>query len=249
MAALVCLAVSVPSFAQEDMPEMPQFSVIMAETVAPEMTAEYEEGTKKLMEVLKANNVPFPVWAWQESNGTYNYNVPVKNFASIDEFSGHWAKAVAELRKSDWGKKRQAAIQSTKYTIWYNATHLSFMPENPELADNEIMYFQVLTFRVSHSKENAFNEVMMKMAAWSKDIGYRRPYSIHRNIIGEEGPVYVVVMPSKDPADHYNAMVSFMEKHGEAFAPLKTEMDRTVVSATEAFGWMRMDLSLMSPGM
>ena len=242
----VCLAMALPAISQEEMPDkMPMFTVTIQENVKPGMMTEYLESTKKWIEMIKSENIGLNFFAFRDMESNVHYGVPISSMAEIDDKSKLWSKAVDLLRKSDWGKKRQAAINWSRYDMWVWSPQLSYQPANPEINPQEMLHSGWANVRVSHTNEGKFNELMAKVKATYEKRGVGRGYSVYRNIIGQNGPLYVIVWGAKDPADMFKYETETWQKLGAEMKPLMDELMDLAEEAVEGRGWIMPELSLM----
>lgn len=240
---IVALAVT-GAVAEDD--QKPRFSAVIFESVAPALTAEYEEGTRKMMALLKSHKAPFSIRVRKRWNGDYTYATPITSMATMDEYSRYWREAAEEMNKTEWGRLRQTAVNSTRYTVWLTDTPMSYWPVTLNYDLSKTRYFMVYRLRIKHAHEREFVDSMLKMRAWTASISAGRPYWVHQNILGEDGPLYVLIFPAADPADHWNYVTqTFLQSHAEAFQAMKREVARNTFSIMEMPGTERIDLALL----
>lgn len=247
LAGLLFLAISLPIVAQEG--PMPPYTAMHVENVKPGMIDEYVEGTKKWIEAIKKEGIGLFFFCFRDKEGNYHYGVPYSKWADVDELQEKWGKAAAILRNTDWGRKRQAAINWSRYESWFHAAHLSYMPKEPSENPMELMYSGWANVRVSHTNESKFNELMLQLKGVYEEYGITRGYNVYRNILGVNGPFYVIVWSAKDPADMYKWQQESWAKLGEATKPIFDQLMDIAEEMQEGNGWVMPELSLMPEGM
>ena len=247
LVGLLFLAISLPAVAQEG--PMPPYTAMHVENVKPGMIEEYMEGTKKWIEAIKKEGIGLYFFCFRDLEGNYHYGVPYSKWADVDELQEKWGKAAALLRGSEWGRKRQAAINWSRYESWFYAAHLSYMPKEPSENPMELMYSGWANVRVSHTNEGKFNEMMAEVKAVHEKHGAARSYSVHRNILGANGPLYVIVWAAKDPADMFDYEKTWREKMGADIMPLMNQIMDITEEMQEGNGWIVPELTLMPEGM
>jgi hypothetical protein len=245
---IALLAISIFStfaLAQETA-EAPLFVSLNEEKVHPGLMADYLEGTKLWIAEIEKAEIPLNFFAFRDGENGFHYGVTLKSLGEMDGLSLHWKKAVKILRSTDWGRKRQAAIASSRYTIWMSGPELSYTPENPDITDSEMQYMESIDIKVSHANEYAFYVAMIKLKALHKAKGIQRGYDVYRNIIGEEGPLYTVVVGGKDPAEYFQNEMKIYKLLGEEGMEFYSNLMKLVDSYTHDSAWMQSELSYFS---
>jgi hypothetical protein len=159
---------------------------------------EYTEHTKKLIELIRELDPGICFSAFGSDEGQMNYNQRINNPCDIGLKLEAWGKVQETLLETEWGRKRLSTIEWSRYSVWERSAELSYDPLLPDPDPNQLTYYLWKNLRVRAEKEMEFIETGCQVRAFLEKENFRRGYSVFRNRIGYEGPLYTVIFAGRD---------------------------------------------------
>ncbi len=227
---------------QPDAP--PSFILGLEESIKPGRMSDYREATHIWIEQLRAMKVKTAFNAFSEGPDTVVYLEPVAGEKEFREKQAVMASA-AVFVESDWGRRRLASINWSKYTIWQRLADLCYRPVRPAASPAAMPYFIWWNIRPAQANVLQFFDIASAFKKMLEQHDVDHGYGVFHNIVGEAGPLFSVVLPFANPQE-YNSWRELMEKELESEIELFcTRFHAIVRETTAADGWFLPDLSLL----
>ena len=220
------------------------FSVWMTDTVKSDMRDEYVETTKLWIEEVRKRGIPLSINCFRDAHGNYEYGSREYAPAEMERVVEAWQQAMAILDESDWSERRKDSLVSTKLSLWTREAELSYSPETSDLPPGGVDYFLWYSIRVSPARERDF---VVALAGLNSDCGEKQvgvPYSVFRNITGEEGPFYAIVVPSIETIPSSDLVGDLKRILGEEFEATLQALAYLADEITAGHGWTERELSI-----
>jgi hypothetical protein len=245
------VAVSAPAVAAEAAMPAPQMFVVHVESVQPSKVAEYEATSKEFLGLLRDNRTLVPMAALNALQGedlSYAYILPIRNLSDADAVNAAFegmGKAVGEKRWMDLMHRNGATIAHVDESVFMEVPGASYWPADAKVLPQAAGYFQLDFYRVMPGMEDAAMEVATSWRALFEKAKLPYGYSVFRLYLGNDGPLWVVSTPAKDPADL--AALQAASQQGIGKAAWQAQMAKTMAIARGFESkryWARPDLSL-----
>jgi hypothetical protein len=195
---------------------------------------------------MKKQGIALTFNCFSDMKGGFEYGSREYDPDEIGDLLKILGRAAAILDSSEWGRERKKAIISTKYTIWKLDPTLSYRPTKPELAGDEIKFFEWFNFHLSLDKEEEFVTRLAETKRLCEEKGVGRPYSVFRNVAGEAGPLYTIVIPARDPGDSHDFKERVKKLLGGEYELFPSALLSTVATVDADGGWAIPELSMQS---
>lgn len=223
----------------------PSYSVNVAERIRPGMMDEYVETTKQWLAAIKSAGLDLSVYSFTGESTDIHFSVQISSMAQLDTLAQTWAKAVALMDNTDWGATRKKCIEWRRYVINTRVDKASYRAADPEVPREELQYFKWKDYRVRPGDADEFLAVLGKVKSIYEKHGIRRSYSVYRDVIGSEGPIFTIVTSAKDPGDMHNAETAIRSTLANDLKPHMDALEDLTVEYLDGVSWTRPDLSLL----
>jgi hypothetical protein len=223
-----------------------KFSVWMVDQVKPGMRELYIESTKKCIAEMKKLGIALTFNCFSDMQGGFEYGSREYGLDEISDLIEMLGRAAAVLDANEWGRERKEAVISSKFTIWKLDRALSYRPTTSELPGDEIIFFEWFNLRVNPEKEQEFVAQLAETKRLCEEKGVGRPYSAFRNVFGEAGPLYTIVIPARDPGDSHDFKERVKKLLGGELDLFPSALLSAVATADANHGWAIPELSMQS---
>jgi hypothetical protein len=221
-----------------------KFSVWMVDQVKPGMHELYIETTKKWIAEMKKRGIALTFNCFSDMHGGFEYGSREYDPDEIGGLIEMLERAKTVLDANEWGREREKAIISSRFTVWRLDRERCYSPAKSKLPADEIKFFEWFNFRVNPAKEKEFVAQLAEIKRSCEEKGVDRPYTVFRNIIGDPGPKYTIVVPAKDPGDIYNFKESVKELLGKEYDSLLSALLSNADEVGADQGWTIHELSM-----
>lgn len=187
-------------------------------TVRPALRAQYAEAMKTIVAKCKEHNFPRSWYMWYDGDFHYYFMMPVKDYGDVDSyyedfyaFVDKWGKeAYQEMADKAW-----AAVDSFyEYFIW-TMPEYSYIPEEPRLKEEEIVFAIWDMYYLIPGKEKEFMDTVKDMFPLLKSKNVGDGVYWNSGAIGTKRPLYIAVLFGKDAADFWTQNNKIWEAIGE----------------------------------
>jgi hypothetical protein len=159
------------------------------ETVKPELWEEYLELSKEMLEVCKEENFPYPIFTWNHRSMVYELWSPLNSLTEIDSLDAAWMKIIKK-----WGEEKYEAFTQTKLHNYSKTVtilgDLTYMPENPELTEDERTYGRWIEIYLKPGKQKEFMEAVKELNNQRKAFGIQEYLMLGEGGIGYQAPSF-----------------------------------------------------------
>lgn len=249
--ALVLALLAFSALAQQ-MPK-PRLWAVHIEVVKPSRVAEYEAGTKEMLDVFRASKI--------DSAGTrftgmamdrfeYVYIIPLSNFAAFDSLIGDWMEAEQKIGKAKWedmGRRGGANIDYYRELVVMERADLSYHPANPRVKPEEAPFFHSSFYFILPGREREAESIGRDYVETFRKKNLDVSFTTYQAILGDEMPLFIVSSPAKDMTDWVatnNRVNQLLGAEGVALARRAMAVTRKF---EERHGQLRPDLSYSGP--
>jgi len=219
--------------------------VVFEDVVKPSLVMQYEEATKEFMALFAEHQYPYPMNVYSTEDFHYYIVTPINSFSELDSMYGEFNK-VAEKA----GEKWEAVWDKFAGTYHYDrgqliiySSKLSYVPENPRLADGEGNFLYWGFANPELGKESELSEILKEYVALYKGKNITDGWNTFNGSFGTEQPGKLWVMRGKDPADFWNQAKINNELVGAEGDVLWEKLLKTLRKFEYKTGWFRPDLS------
>jgi len=188
----------------QDVKQNEQLYYCWEETVKPEMIDEYLELSKELLLLCKEENFPYPIYTWNHRSMVYELWSPLNSLTEIDSLHAAWTKIIKK-----WGEENYEAFNRTKlhnYSKTINIlSELAYMPEDPELTEDERNYGRWIEIYLKVGKQKEFMEAVKWINEQRAAYGIQEYLGFSIGGIGYQSPSYNVYYShvSKEALNNY----------------------------------------------
>ncbi|REJ85075.1 MAG: hypothetical protein DWQ36_14425 [Acidobacteria bacterium] len=172
--------------------------------------------------------------------GSYDLVFPMTGYADIAEQEATTQKLFAELGAQT--AEMTAAVKGIDSAIYGWRGDLSFQPEDPRVSQDQAAFTRIVTLRPHLQHQMAFEAVLKKTMETRKKHGINDSIGVWQQMIGPDGPAYVLLVDATSEADFYTNQAKAMEKMGADWAKLMDEVGPFLRGVEYATSVPRMDL-------
>lgn len=184
----------------------------------------YEATIPKLWEAFRKAGVThqIEVSASVEDPGTYTFVVPVASFADLGTLRDSVNKAFASAPQVM--AELSGMSLSQDQSVWAIRPDLSYLPTTPRVAEAEQGFARIAFIYVRPDQALPFEAALRDAGALWKKHAIADARTIAQLVIGDDGPIYAVIIGAKDEADFYVSNAKATQKMG---AEWQAYLDRT----------------------
>jgi hypothetical protein len=188
-------------------PAAPQMFIVHREHAMPSKLADYEATTKEFISLVQAHRSTMPGFSFTALQGedlSYNFVTPIRSLADADSLLASFealAKAAGPEKLGDVMRRGGATFSSADDNAFMEVPGASYWPAGAAVTPQNAGYYQLDFYSVTPGWEDAANAVA---ASWKKlfeDAKVPYGYSVHKLVLGNDGPLWVVSTPAKDAAN------------------------------------------------
>jgi hypothetical protein len=244
--SLLTFMTAVMSFARVNQKSKlpPVILFAMEEKIKPGRMQEYIEYSRKWFDIIKDLNMGLSFSAFGDQNGYLDYNQRINGPDDIGVKIEAWTKARELLFNTPWGKKRLKVVEWYKYSVWQRLPELSYDPAQANPNPNQLTYFMWKNIRVNALHENSFMQTGARIRMLFEKNDIERGYSVFRNFIGYESPIYSVIFAGKDPGEFCEWQQHTWSKLAAELQPLLDQLADSIGETIEFRAWAMPELSL-----
>lgn len=217
---LVVLFASLPLMAQEAP------SMVRVVTVHTHLGhgQDFEAGMKKMsMLASKHGNRDLAFVGMSTSSpGSYDLVFPMANWNDIAEQEKRGNAMFTEMGE-EMAATMMKTAKSVDSAVYVWRGDLSYQPEKPRVADSKAGFTRSVTLRPHLAQGQAFEEVIKKASALRKKHGLMDAVGVWQQVLGADGPAFVVLIDAENEADFYAHQAKAMEKMGSDWQQLMQE--------------------------
>jgi hypothetical protein len=252
--ATVLCAVGASAFAgDEPGAEKPEMYCVIKDIVKPALTEQYEAAIKKMISEYKAYQIDPEKVHWKAVSGPeigYVYVMPMENWASMDTMWANWMETVEIIGEERFTEMMAPATEATEEVQWFHVLRradLSYVPENPRLAKEEIEYIHYGFYYVLPGKEKEIEAIAKEFVDLYQSKGIDTGWSLYQSLTGNDLPVIVVAQGAKSEADYHANRARLHELLGEEAKMIGKKVGATIRKSEYKDGYTRPDLSYPGP--
>ncbi len=252
LAALLLPAVlPAGALAQEQESGTPQMFFVHQEVVKPAMISEYEAAAVDFVAMLGESSEAAEKLQFEAFSGPqigYLYVIPVDGFAGFGEVSGAF-ESIAESFGERWkevGARSDAAVERYESGFYVHRSDMSYQPETPRLAEDEVRFVHWDFWYAIPGKAEALEEVAREFVALYKSKSLDTGWNVYQAVTGNDLPLYVVAVGARNEADFHANEARLNELAGKEAEALQQKALKSARRVEPMVGWMRPDISFPS---
>jgi hypothetical protein len=220
--AVAAAALTAAAALAQGAPAAPKMFIVHREHAFPDKLADYEATTKEFIALVQANRSAMPTFSFTALQGedlTYNFITPIKNLADADTLLASFdalAKAAGPERFGDVMRRGGATFSSADDNAFLEVSEGTYWPAGGAVTPQNAGYYQLDFYYVKPGYEDAAAGIA---ASWKKlfeDAKVPYGYSVHKLVLGNDGPLWVVSTPAKDAANLAEINAAAMKAIGAA---------------------------------
>jgi hypothetical protein len=220
---------------------------IHEDRVKPNMTDEYEQISKDLIEACKKHNVQETQWLTMALNdNSYLYVTPMEKFADmdIDVFASLSEKMGADKMKALFDRFNATYDEHGDYVVYLHKA-LSYMPGGVSQTIEGQNYRTLYYNYVTPENDKGFVEVLKKMKAAFEKNNSKLNYRVYKTGFGVMGSYYMIAVAGESNLSSAKMGDENWTLMKDDFDPLLKEMRKYTWKMDEKRGWMREDLGYL----
>jgi hypothetical protein len=186
--------------------------------------------------------------ALQGEDLSYSYIAPIRGLADVEAINASFeamGKAVGEQRWGDLMRRNGETMEGIDEAVFAEVPGASYWPAGAKTTSQNAAYYQLDFYHVMPGMEDGAGQVAMAWKALFEGAKVPYGYSVFRLALGDDGPLWVVSVPARDPADLAMIQQASRQAIGEAAWKAQT---MKALAITRRFDskryWVRPDLSL-----
>jgi len=222
----------------------PVFIFALEEKVRPGAMAEYVECSRKLIEQIRLLGADLRFSAFATEDGYVDYNQRIGSLCDFGSKLDAWGKVLEASQETSWGQTRARSLEWSRYSVWERMPDLSYDPVHPDPDPGQLTFFLWRNVRVRADKEKDLVQSARQIRMYLEKKDIERGYSIFRNRIGYEGPLYTIIFAGKDQ----NESMAWLQQTGRNLAfgllPFLPQLMASVEQMTDFQGRSTPELSL-----
>ena len=161
---------------------------------------QYEAAVKELFAVYGEAEFEFPIFARVDAGnpGLYSFATLLNDYADLaadPELDEATAAALSKVT---------AASNRVDVAVWEARADLSYVPSSPRVATDAIAFTHITYLRPYRGKALELEKVMVDASKMYSDKGIADGLDVWQLSIGNDGPVYAVLVTATGEADYYN---------------------------------------------
>jgi hypothetical protein len=176
----------------------PVFLFTLEEKVRPGCFEEYAECTGKLIDLIRGLDAKLTFSAFGSETGQIEYNQRINSPCDFGPMLDAWGKVHDASLEMEWGRRRLNAVEWRRFSVWERMPDLSYDPVHPEPDPAQLSYYLWKNVRVRVEKERELVQTARQIRTYLEKKNIERGYSVFRNRIGYEGPLYTIILAGQD---------------------------------------------------
>lgn len=163
---------------------------------------------------LKENDFPYRFSTWSDGNFAYHFFYPVDSYNDKNDIYEALG-AIAQQWGEDNFTKMWETVQSHRTYFIKSLPAMSYSPEEPRLANEEMTFAIWDMSYIKPGKESEVEALGRKYSALLKSKGYNDHIQMMKGDLGLEGSVYMGVVYGKDAEDMWSQNKKMWEQMGD----------------------------------
>ena len=243
---LMSLTVSAwaPAVLAQEAPEPNLLRVQIVEVITSK-TPQFEAAVQELLAGFAEHKLSVPVVARQQDDLAYRFIAVTTSLAALDTL-GQEVQAIYEkmgAKYQDIIERIADAARTTRVYLSTSRPDLSYVPEDPELAPEDINFYRYLFYYFDADKQAVAEANAKAYIELFEKHDVRRPFNVYTPITGSDIPFILSVIPARNAADFY----TWSEQLGETLGEEGEQLNAQTFSSLTHFDQMnvqnRPDLS------
>ncbi len=223
--------VSVSALAQSD-DSKTQLYVVWDDIVHPSKFLDYEAAYKEWAAFAGKYDFPYPTTTYRTENFHYYTLMPITKMGDLDEIEKFWAELGKKIGKEldeEYAKLSDlfaGTYESGTFGVIALRMDLSYKPENPRVASQDMNYFQWNFYFIKTGKEKEAEALAKEWQELFKKNGIEDGFNVFQSIMWSDMPGMLSVSGSGSKTDLVNQNAENYAKMGAAYDLLfKKTMD------------------------
>jgi hypothetical protein len=207
----------------------PVLIFVLEEGIRPGGQKDYLEGTRKWVELIQELDPTLTFTAFGDEETFVEFNERLADFDAIGPAVESWLRFFEAAAETEWGRKRAAAVEWSRMSVWEQSAELSYVPAHPEPSPKDLNAWLWRIARVRADGEEGLIKAGSAVKALFEKAGLERGYAVFRNVVGGEGPAYSVILSGRDQAE----IASWIARTTSRLAPDLVPLLRRLESGME----------------
>ena len=177
----------------------------------------------------------------------YVYVIPLpEGFSSMKSTHENWKATIDSIGRDRWlaiADKADACVESRAMVHSVFRDDLSYTPENPSLAEEDINFAQYEFLYTFADTKDEFEEIAKEWKALYTRKGITTGWHVYERITGDDLPVFLIAKVARSEVDYHTTHAAIREQLGEAGEALGMRSSKVIRKIESKVGYPRPDLS------
>jgi hypothetical protein len=224
--------------------EEPNLILLMEEFVAPADGADFRKVQQEAFDALDKLDFDVTIWAYQTSENSFYWAMPIKNFGGIEEIYASMHNYTKKLKENGFdsdAKFRNLSNISQSVVMWNK--ELSYHPDGDgqDEAGKNFHEWRFYYLKSGHEKEVA--EAVKKYIEFYKNIDSDYSWDVYQVVFGEHTPCWIIEVQDVSEAALRTTEAALMKDYRDDFGKLWQNMVQHVRTIETKKGWYLPDWS------
>ncbi|MCA1757035.1 MAG: hypothetical protein LC649_06220 [Bacteroidales bacterium] len=214
--------------------------------VKPSMNNEYQAALKEYVDFLTTGDFAFPLEVYRSRDLHYYVISQIKpSYIYLDSI----VMSLGDMGEKDpegWTEmfsKFYGTYNTSRDMCYYFASNLSWLPEEPAVAYEDLVCMEVWFVQVTLGKAKDLNRLLTEYNSLRKEKEVPYPLYVYRGLIGMDQGTYMLVNPGLNPADIWNSGIKAYEMLGKEGERLNKQMMKLLDNIEVKYLWYLKDFS------
>lgn len=216
--------------------EDPGLIFLMEEFVAPADMAEFWKVQQEAFDLFDELDFNLTIWAYQTSENSFYWAMPMKNFAGIDKIYGDMMKYSQQMKENGYdgdAKFRDLSNISQSVVMWNK--ELSYHPDGVSDEGKGFHEWTFMYLKSGHEKEAA--DAAKKYIEFYNNIDTDYSWDIYQVVFGEHTPCWILEVQAESEAALRELEDALMKEYRDDFRKLWQNMVQHVRTIETKKGW------------
>jgi hypothetical protein len=243
---LVMISVGFIAQASSQDRQKSQILVLNEYKVKPDKVSQFESVMKSFVSEMEKDDCPYELIMHSTSHFTYYSMWHLDDYSMMDKFDAYWAglsEKIGALTMDKYHKLEFGAIDSFNIKLLKYRPGLSYNPDKPEVAEDEVNFVHWQFYYIDPAKRREWAVLQKRWLKLYQKKNISMPFRVYTGNIGYERPVWIYLRGAKSRTDYFNEAEKASALLGKAKDDLINESLPLMKRVEEKFCFYRRDLS------